>query len=87
MTKHLSPEQIESLLKEFLVEHFDVPSEKMTGPTALRELGIDSIMMLDIMLEMEDRLDVKFKDLSMPANPRLDDIVALIERNLAASEI
>jgi len=41
-------------------------------------------MMLDIMLEVEDRLGIKLRDLSMPANPKRDDIVELIQRNLAS---
>jgi hypothetical protein len=38
------------------------------------------------MLEIEDRLNLKMNDLSMPTNPTLDDIVAVIERNMAAAK-
>ena len=75
------------MLVNFLAEHFDVTAVKTTDNPMLKELGIDSIMMLDIMLEIEDRLNVKLKDLSMPSNPRLSDIVTLIERNQAANKV
>jgi acyl carrier protein len=86
MSDQLSHEQIQALLEDFLSENFDVPKEKMTSQVSLRELGIDSIMMLDIMMEMEDRLGIKLKDLATPAQPKLSDIIALIERNLVASK-
>jgi acyl carrier protein len=84
MTSDEGSARIESLVKEFLVERFDIPQEKMTTDVRLRELGLDSIMMLDVMLEVEDRLGIKLRDLSMPANPKLHDIVELIQRNLAS---
>jgi len=82
MTIESGSERIENLVKQFLAERFDIPQEKMTTDVRLRELGLDSIMMLDVMLEVEDRLDIKLRDLSMPANPKLQDIVELIQRNL-----
>ena len=82
MAIDLGSERIESLVKQFLAERFDIAQEKMTTDVRLRELGLDSIMMLDVMLEVEDRLGIKLRDLSMPANPKLLDIVELIQRNL-----
>jgi len=38
--------------------------------------------MLEVMLEVEDRFGIKLKDLSMPANPTLRDVVDLAQRNL-----
>ncbi|QBB70514.1 acyl carrier protein [Pseudolysobacter antarcticus] len=86
MTNDLNFTQIQAMLKDFLAEHFDVPTEKVTQESSLKELGIDSIMMLDIMLEIEDRLGIKLKDLSMPSNPKVGDIMALIDRNQAANK-
>jgi acyl carrier protein len=73
---------IVNLIKEFLAERFDIPEDKMAADASLRDLGLDSIMMLDVMLEIEDRLGIKLMDLSMPANPQLHDIAELIQRNL-----
>lgn len=70
------------MVKDFLVERFDISAETLSSEVSLRDLGLDSIMMLDVMLEVEDRLGIKLHDLSMPPNAKLDDIVALVERNL-----
>jgi acyl carrier protein len=82
MTNEPGAEQVKTMVVDFLVERFELPRERLRGETLLRELGLDSIMMLDVMLDVEDRLGVKLRDLAMPANPRIDDIAALITRNL-----
>ncbi len=83
MTNGADSPHVETMVKEFLAERFDIPEDKMTADASLRDLGLDSIVMLDVMLDIEDRLGIKLKDLSMPANPKLHDIVELIQRNLA----
>ena len=76
-------DRVAAVVKDFLNERFDISAEAVTDDVTLRELGLDSILMLDVMLEVEDRLDVKLKDLALPPNPRFKDVVALIQRNMA----
>lgn len=83
MSSSLDSVRVEAMVKDFLVERFDIPADRLTSDVFLRDLGLDSIMMLDVMLEVEDRLSIKLSDLSMPPNPTLNDIVTLVERNLA----
>jgi acyl carrier protein len=71
-------------LKDFLAARFDIPAEQSQPDAALRDLGLDSMMVMDVMLETEDRFQVKLTDLALPREPTLRDIVALIERNLGA---
>ncbi len=73
-----------SMLQEFLGERFDIPAESAAPEMPLRELGLDSMMMLDVMLEFEDRLSVKLTDMSMPRDATLLDVAALIERNIGS---
>lgn len=77
--------RIQMIIGELLTERFDIPPDKITNDSSLRNLGLDSMLMLDVMLEMETRLGIKLKDLAIPANPTLGNIVALIERNIAAA--
>jgi acyl carrier protein len=85
MTNNLDSASLQSMVKQFLAERFDIATDNLTSDTAMRDLGLDSIMMLDVMLEVEDRLGIKLTDLSMPANPKLGDLVALIQRNMAGT--
>ena len=80
----LDSEHIKTVIKGFLGERFDIAADTVTDSTSIRDLGLDSMMMLEVMLELEDRLGVKLKDLTMPANPTLRDVVALVERNQSA---
>jgi len=80
----LDSQRIQDVIKEFLAERFDIAPERVTEATSIRDVGLDSLMMLEMMLELEDRLGVKLRDLSMPANPTLHDVVALVQRNQAA---
>lgn len=73
--------RLESLIKTVLSETLDIAPDSMTLDTHLRDLGLDSIMMLNVTIELEDRLGVALTNLAMPANPRLRDIVAMIQRN------
>jgi len=79
----LDSQRIETVIKEFLEERFEIPTDRIAANTSVRDLGLDSMMMLEVMLELEDRLGVKLMDLSMPANPTLNDVVALVMRNHA----
>jgi acyl carrier protein len=83
MANNLDAQRIATMVREFLTERFDIAPERMSDTVTFRDLGLDSIMMLDMMLEAEDRLGIKLRDLALPPNPRLQDIVALIQRNLA----
>lgn len=77
-------DQILGAIREFLTERFDIPAEKVSPDTSLRDLGLDSMMVMDVMMETEDRFGVKLMDLSLPRDPKLGDVVSLIERNLRA---
>lgn len=77
-------ESIRKLLQEFLTEKFDIPAEQATSDAPLRDLGLDSMLVLDVILEAEDRLGVKLDDLTIPRNATLSDVAAMIQRNLDA---
>jgi acyl carrier protein len=81
MTNDLDSPHIQTVVKQFLQERFEISPDRITDDTSIRDLGLDSMMMLEVMLELEDRLGVKLRDLSMPGNPTLRDVVALVERN------
>jgi acyl carrier protein len=50
--------------------------------TSQSDLGIDSILMIDLMLTIESRLGITFKSLDLPRNPTIGDIIAMIESEM-----
>jgi acyl carrier protein len=59
---------------DLLSERFGIDVSRMTIETPIREFGLDSILMLDVLLKIEDSLGLKLTDLAMPANPKVQDI-------------
>lgn len=76
-------EEIFESLKELVAERFDLDGKALTPATTQSDLGIDSILMVDLMMDVEERLGVTFKNLELVRNPTLDDIVNLVEANMA----
>ncbi|MFQ6308787.1 acyl carrier protein [Lysobacter capsici] len=68
-------------LKSMIVEKFDLKPENVSASTTQSELGIDSIIMVDLMMDVEERFGIEFKELQFPKNPSLNDIVDLIVAN------
>lgn len=77
----LDSEHVKGVIIGFLHSRFDISPEKITAETTLRDVGLDSMAMLEVMLELEDVLGIKMKDLSIPPNPSMRDVIALVERN------
>ncbi|MEO7936069.1 MAG: acyl carrier protein [Dokdonella sp.] len=75
-------ESIRKLLLNFLSDKFDIPPEQASREVPLRELGLDSMLVLDVIMEAEDRLGTKLDDLTMPREATLADVVTMIQRNL-----
>lgn len=66
------------LLKALLKEKYDVDPDSLTGASRQDEIGLDSMTMVDLMMDIESSLDFQFPDLNLPKNPSLDEIVDLI---------
>ena len=69
-------------LKAMLHERFGTDPATLSGNTTQQEIGIDSLLMVDMMLDIETGLGFTFESMDMPRNPNLDAIVDLVERNL-----
>lgn len=46
------------LIRDFLEQRLGVAPEKVTPEARLEELGIDSLMMLELMFEFEEKLGI-----------------------------
>lgn len=55
------------LIRDFLQERLGVAPENVVPAAALADLGVDSLMMLELMFEFEDRFGLKLSsDLKSP---------------------
>lgn len=85
MTSALSNSDLVEKIKGALKERFAIDGTKVDENSRLRDLGVDSLHVLEIMLDMESELGIKLEDLSVPPNPSLGEVATAIERNMAPS--
>ena len=70
-------------IRASLKERFGLEPGQLAEDARLRDLGVDSIHVLEIMLDLEDELGVSLADLSFQPNPTLGEVAAVIAGNLA----
>lgn len=72
-------------LKQLLKDKYEIDPGTLTGASRQDDIGLDSMTMVDLMLDVETELDFQFPDLNVPKNPSLDEIVALVANALDES--
>lgn len=70
-------------LKQLLKDKYEVDPETLTPESRQDDIGLDSMTMVDLMLDVETELDFEFPDLNVPKNPSLNEIVDLVSQALA----
>lgn len=67
------------LIREFLQDRLGVAPDLVVSDAQLAVLGVDSLMMLELMFEFEDRFGITLsKDLKSPKT--VGEMVALMDR-------
>ncbi|APR03610.1 acyl carrier protein [Thauera chlorobenzoica] len=67
-----------AIIREFLDERLAVPPGEVQPPAALADLGVDSLMLLELMFEFEERLGTPLpRDIKAPRT--VGELVALID--------
>lgn len=70
-------------IRASLNERFGLDLNQLAENARLRDLGVDSMHVLEIMLDLETELGVSLSDLSLPSNPTLGEVATVISRNVA----
>jgi acyl carrier protein len=79
----LNTDDFVSKLKTILNERFGLDTTMFDEGTRLGDIGIDSLHVVDIMLDIETDFDFNFQDISLPPNPSLGEMSTAISKNLA----
>lgn len=73
------------LIREFLQDRLGVEPENVIPEASLVDLGVDSLMMLELMFEFEDRFGIKLsRDIKTPRS--VGEMVSLMDRLIAQSK-
>ena len=73
------------LIREFLKDRLGVEPDRVVPAAVLAELGVDSLMMLELMFEFEDRFNIKLSD-DTAAPKTVGDMVSLMDGLIAAAQ-
>lgn len=67
------------IIQDYINKHSDNPPENLTMETRLNEVGIDSLAMLELFFEFEDKHDFKLpSDIKTPET--IGELFAIVER-------
>lgn len=67
----------ELILNKLLItlhDRYAIDIGKVTNASRLSDIGVDSLHLVDIMLEMENEFSFRFESLLLPSNPSLEQI-------------
>jgi acyl carrier protein len=80
MNEHMIDE-----IKSMLQERFGIDVNASGPASRMRDLGIDSLHLVDLMLDMESAFGFQYEALTLPANPSLEEIANAIAANRASA--
>lgn len=70
------------LIREFLEDRLGVAPERVVPDALLGELGVDSLMMLELMFEFEDRFAIKLSP-GLKTPKTIGELVTLMDGLIA----
>lgn len=72
-------EEIFQLLKQYVVERFGVQEDSIIGSMTLEDLGADSLDIVELVMELECKFNMRFTDEQITEIHTIDDLVRYIE--------
>lgn len=76
-----SNEQILNKLLSTLHQRFAIDTAQVNNASRLSDIGIDSLHLVDIMLDMESEFGFRLESLLLPPDPSLEQITLAILRD------
>lgn len=71
------------ILQDFLQERTEIEASKIIPEATLEELGIDSLMQLELLFEFEEKLQISLPDVE--EHPKtIGELVALVEKHIGS---
>ncbi len=67
------------LIKVYLDRHLDNPPENLTPESRIDEIGVDSLALLELMMELEDKYDFRLPE-DVPTPETVGQLLALVEK-------
>ncbi|WP_159046084.1 acyl carrier protein [Streptomyces sp. WM6372] len=75
-----APESVLDVISELLVEKFEVPSEDVRGNAPMRDLLVDSLMIVEMAIAVHETLGIKVEEEELRAATLAEFAAAVDER-------
>ena len=75
-----------TVLSEFLHKRENIDPARVTPETSLEELKVDSLLLLELLFEFEDRLSVKMPQ-DIPRPKTVGDLLGIVDRVTAGNGV
>jgi acyl carrier protein len=76
---------LRNIVDKFLTEQAGVPAEKLADPSLkMQDLGIDSLGVVEMLFEIEDRYGVHIEDAARFQRMTLNEVVSHVEQLVRA---
>lgn len=72
-------ENVFEIVKEMIIDRFDVQEESVTPTMTFNDLGADSLDIVELVMELENRFEVTFDDEKIEQLDNVGDAVQYIE--------
>lgn len=86
MTTRPTTEELMQKIKDSLIENLSIDPSQITPEARMRELGVDCMHVVAVLVDLETDLDVRLTDLGFPPNPSLREVAQTIEKSFAPRE-
>lgn len=83
MSSEWTQARIIAEIKRILRESHETNIDDMPETATIKEIGIDSMQVLDVVMDLEDLLHTRLTDIALPRNCTLGDLADIVVRNLA----
>ena len=76
--------EIEGVVRMLLVEEFKIDEADIRREATFKEMGLDSLDVVSLVMALEDRLGVEIPERELEGVERLENALDLLERKIAA---
>ena len=83
MTDKPSVDELMQKIRNALTENFGIDPTVITAKARMRDIGVDSLHVVEILLDLEAELGVKLTDFGFPPNPSLEEVAQVIDKNIS----
>ena len=76
--------EIDGVVRTLLVEEFKIDEADIKPEATFKEMGLDSLDVVSLVMALEDRLNVEIPEAELEGVERLENALDLLERKLSA---